>query len=181
MKKTYQYPRGLSVALCAFVVIPCAREVCGQTVYDFSTNAGVDRFAFGVEIPKTPVPPTVNDIPSTEFSAADYTAVAFSDDSRHSAGISATNQLRAAVRFAFTIADDPADITQIDVLFEGGGEGAGGNNIRVHVWNAVTSSYAIVGATNANPPPAGTRDGSTFVPQLWQSCAVRYERPGGQR
>ena len=110
--------RFLSVIVPSLVlVIPT--QVCEaqtETVYDFSTNAGVDRFAFGNGIPQSTIPQVVNDIPSTEFSAADYTAVSVSDDARHTTG-PVGNLNRSAVRFVFNIAEDAATITQLDVLW----------------------------------------------------------------
>ncbi len=143
--------------LCAFVVILCAREVCGQavTVYDFSSNAGVDRFAFGNSVPKSPIPPTANTIPSTEFFAADYTAVAVSDDSRHDTG-GVGGCCRAAVRFAFTIAETPASITQLDLLWEGGGAGGASADIRVWLWNDVTASYEDISGRIITVAPPDT-------------------------
>lgn len=38
MTKMYQLCRRLPVACCMFIVLLSAREVSGQTVYDFSTN-----------------------------------------------------------------------------------------------------------------------------------------------
>jgi hypothetical protein len=121
-------------------------------VYDFSTNGGVDRLAYGISIPKNPIPPAVNDIPAVEFSAADYTAIGMSDDARHTTG-NVSGQIRAAVRFAFTIAEQPADVVQLGVLWEGGGSVDTSNVVEVWLWNAVTSEYEPVGSTNLAAPP----------------------------
>lgn len=118
MNKMYQLCRRLPVACWAFIVILSTCEDSGQTVYDFSTNPGVDRFAFGVSILTSQRPPSTNDIPPTEVSAADNAPLCVSPDSRRSTGIFG-NQVNAAVRFAFTFAEQPANINQIALLRRG--------------------------------------------------------------
>ncbi|MFQ5422479.1 MAG: dockerin type I domain-containing protein [Phycisphaerae bacterium] len=127
------------------------------TVYDFGSGAGIDRFAFGVSVAEIPIPPTANGVPSTPFSAADYTAVAASDDARYGTGI-IEGGIVAATRFVFTVSEPPPSVTQIDVLWEGGA--SGGETHSVWLWNAVTGSYALVGSQNAAVPPDGLVTGS---------------------
>lgn len=109
-----------SAAWGLFVVLFFSWDAYGQAVYDFSSSAGVDRFASGNSIRKDPIPPLINNIPSVEFSAADYTAVAVSDDLRYSTG-TVVGPNRVAVRFAFSIADRTSTIPQFDRLRPRGG------------------------------------------------------------
>ncbi|MCH7871596.1 MAG: hypothetical protein IID33_07830, partial [Planctomycetes bacterium] len=129
-------------------------------IYDFDTGAGVDRFAYGTIIPNTPIPPAVNSIPSTEFSGADYTAIAISDDARHTTGITpgGGSQDRAAVRFVFTLTEPASSINKLDVQWEGGAAVSSGGNdqLQLWIWNAVTSSYTLVAGTGLSPPPPDT-------------------------
>lgn len=122
-----------------------------QSTYDFSVNVGVDRFAYGDSIPNAVLPPTVNNIPTTELSTSDYTAISASDDSRYDTGV-VSDPDRAATRFVFTLAEDPSTITQLDIEWEGGGA-SGSGTVRVWAWNAAASAYGLVGFTTAEPPP----------------------------
>jgi hypothetical protein len=60
--------------MCAAALALNASQADAQTtsVYDFSTNAGVDRFAYGTSAPRSPIPPTSNTIPSVEFGPTEY-------------------------------------------------------------------------------------------------------------
>jgi len=165
-------PLVLSLLLCAALSTVASESRAQSTaVYDFSTNAGVDRFAYGVSVPRASIPPTSNTIPSVAFAAGDYTAVAASDDSRHATGVvGATN--RAAVRFTFTITEAPGAIMGLDVLFEGGGGTGGGGNSQVWLWNATTTSYELVGSTALSVPPDTTITGSyTITPSAYVDAA----------
>ncbi len=128
--------------------------VVGQMVYDFSTNAGVDRFAFRESVPKDPIPPTVNNIPSTAFSGVIYPSIAASDGSSIVTADYGGSS-RAAWRFVFTLAEPGSTLTQLDVLWEGGAkrDAFGSGQVDVWVWNDVTSAYVLVGSTVESPPP----------------------------
>jgi hypothetical protein len=148
---------GLFVALA-----PGTAKTYGQAqhVYDFSTNAGVDRFAYGNFIPSSPLPPTANNVPSTELSGAGYTAISASDDSRYTTGL-VVDPDRPATRFVFTLAEQESWVTQLDVRWEGGATTGGESaTVVVWIWNATTSAYGIVGTTLAVPPPDGVISGS---------------------
>ena len=149
------FPFQFEISCVLFVLVAwLGSPVAAQTVYDFSINAGVDRFAYAVSIPKDPIPPTVNNIPSTEIPSFYYSVIAFSNASRWDTGtVGGAN--RAAFRAVFSIAEAPTSITQLDVLWEGGAREAasGQGQVDVWVWNAVTSSYVLIGSTTSAPPP----------------------------
>ncbi|MFQ5463689.1 MAG: right-handed parallel beta-helix repeat-containing protein [Phycisphaerae bacterium] len=130
-----------------------APAVALGTVYDFGSGAGVDRFAFGNALPAAPLPPVTNAVPSTVFGSADYAAVALSDDSRYSTGVIEGGNV-AATRFVFSIAEPPGAITQIDILWEGGGDQDAFQT--VWLWNAGTASYVLAGSRTGAVPPDGT-------------------------
>ncbi len=104
-----------SAAWGLFVVLAFSWDAYGQAVYDFRSSAGVDRFAYENSIPKTPIPPLINNIPSVEFSAAHYTAVAVSDDPRYSTG-TVVGPNRSVVRFPLSIAERASTIPKLDRL-----------------------------------------------------------------
>jgi len=146
--------------ICALVIVLSAGGASAQTVYDFSSNSGVDRFAYGNSIPST-IPPIDNAIPSTELLSADYTAISLSDDARHSTG-NFSGGTRAGTRYVFTVAEAPAYITQIDVLWEGGASAAatGQGFLNVWIWDAVTLTYVLVGSDQQVAPPDVVISGS---------------------
>ncbi len=123
-----------------------------ETVYDFASGAGVDRFAYHNSISELAIPPASNAVPATPFSPADYSAVALSDDVRFTTGIIEGGMV-PATRYVFTIADTAASITQIDVLWEGGANE--GEMQSVWLWNNTTNSYTLVGSQNTVTPPDG--------------------------
>ncbi|MFQ5491208.1 MAG: hypothetical protein ACE5GE_10835, partial [Phycisphaerae bacterium] len=140
--------------LCVILGLP--GNVLG-TVYDFSTGAGVDHFAYGNSIPDAAIPPAINNVPSATFGPTDYAAVGASDDSRYTTGV-IEGGIVAATRFTFTIAEPPATVTRLDVLWEGGSNQ--GEFQSVWLWNATTGSYTLVGSQSAAVPPDGTIAGS---------------------
>ena len=142
-----------------------AQAVITDITYDFSTTtdaAGVDHCVAGVDcfawrpgtnaIPSSPIPPTANNIPATLlFSASDYTAVAASDIFSVATSLVGGSK-RAAMRFVFTIYEDPATLTSLGVFWEGqvtDAPGAVNGTIQVYLWNASTSSYTLVGSTTS--------------------------------
>lgn len=149
------FPRNISVAIGTLLALLfCAHPAGGQTVYDFSTNAGVDRFAFKESVPATPIPPDVNNIPSVAFIASAYATIAASD-SASIVTLDFGGGLRAAWRFEFTLAEPGSSLTQLDVLWEGGAksDAFGFGQVDVWVWNAATGAYVLVDSTVESPPP----------------------------
>jgi hypothetical protein len=58
-------------------------------VYDFSSGAGTQHFAYGVSI-FIPAPPTSNATPTIAFNTTNYTGVSTSNDVRYSARFGAS-------------------------------------------------------------------------------------------
>ncbi len=172
----------ITTAVLGFAVIP--NVLHAATIYDFSTSAGIDRFAFGNAVPAAPTPPTTNTIPSIAFGPADYAAASSSDDSRYGTGVIEGGNA-AATRFVFSIAEVPATITQIDVLWEGGADQ--GAIQFVWLWNATTGSYSLAGSQTGAAPPDGTVASTiTNAPSNYIDAAgnltilITYSAEGGE-
>lgn len=109
------------------------------STYDFSINAGADRWAYRFETAANP-PRTANE-PSTRFSRPLYTRIAAEDrrmaeDSTQSRGYYATH------RFEIQLAEDPAEITRLEVRWTGRGTHAlGTQGARLYMWNGSASAY----------------------------------------
>jgi agmatine/peptidylarginine deiminase len=110
-----------------------------QTVYDFSTGAGVDKWAWGYQTP-TWTSIGGNRHPVTlELSAGNYTAMAVSDAS---GGDSDANRYRSSYPsggyetthvFEFTILEDPSLILDLGILWEGYGDDC--IQMEMYVWD----------------------------------------------
>lgn len=84
------------------------------------TDAGVAPSSVGVSVPSTQRTPPTNHIPPTAVSAADHTGLlpSVSDDLRQITDIFG-NQVKATVRLAFTLAEQPTSSNKIAVLRRG--------------------------------------------------------------
>lgn len=116
-----------------------------QTVYDFSTNAGVDRWAWGVQTAswyyidgnRYPV--------SSELSPTNYARIAASDAT---GGDSDTNRYITSYPsssyesthvFEFTINEDPATILDLKLMWEGYGDDC--TQMEMYVWDHVAGNW----------------------------------------
>ena len=117
-----------------------------QHVYDFSTGAGVDKKAWGYQIGNwvlldtTRKPGTL-----TELSAANYARLATSnatggdtDINRYISPIPAATSKTTHV-FEFTIDENPAEMVDIGLLWEGYGDAC--IQMELYVWDYVTGKW----------------------------------------
>jgi len=117
-----------------------------QTIYDFSTGAGVDKFCYGyqtsswyyIDGERIPV--------STEISSDNYLKLAYSDatgndydPNRYISTIPSSGQESTHI-FEFTINEDPADILDIEILWEGYADDC--TQIELYVWDYVEEQWS---------------------------------------
>ena len=109
------------------------------TTYDFTTGAGLDRWAFRKQ--HDAKPPASNDVPSIEFTSAEYTNIEV-DDGTYQADISSTKRYYAIHRFKFDIAEPESSITKLDILWDGAGYIRWGTRgATLYIWNFETGAY----------------------------------------
>ena len=115
-----------------------------STTYDFSRDAGINKWAYkGYSYEK---PPSDLEIGS-QFSSAEYNAIASSDDSRASYSGGGGEGSYDFHRFKFRIDEELAQIKRLHVLHEGYGyfhEG-GGNGVELFIWNYSSNQWESVG------------------------------------
>jgi agmatine/peptidylarginine deiminase len=160
----------------------------GQTVYDFTTGGGVDKFGLGywtldwslLDSNRTPLSSEIESI----FSQA-YRRLAYSDGTlgdwdlnryispypwdHHSTHV-----------FEFTIYEDPTEIDDIDILWEGYADGC--TQVELYVWDYVEGQWSdgagLYGQNRFMDNWAGNRDG-TLNGNI-QSDFERYIDASGQ-
>ncbi len=142
-----------------------------QTVYDFTSGAGVNRFGWGyqtsnwntyVEGRHDPVASEVDTLVGTA-----YTRLAHSDatggdsDSDRYISPDPSNGYESTHVFEFTIAEDPADIDDIAIRWEGYGDWC--TQIELYVWDDVEGTWSdghgLFGQNRFMDNWAGNRDG----------------------
>jgi len=102
-----------------------------KKLYDFSTRTpGTNAWAFKNQV--NAKPPNTCDVPNTEFSSTDYAKIKV-DDGTYQDASSLTQY--AAHRFNFSIDEDAANITAINVTWNGRGYKAGGDGATLYIWN----------------------------------------------
>ncbi|MEA1943889.1 MAG: CARDB domain-containing protein [Euryarchaeota archaeon] len=90
--------------------------------YDFLTGAGEDKWAFKDEIGANP--PDGNGVPDGEFSSSnpdEYARIEADDDTNYQSDETGATGNYAAHRFNFSISEDPDDISEINVTWNGKG------------------------------------------------------------
>ena len=104
---------------------------------DFSTGAGVNKWAYKDEVAGTP---TTNNVPSEEFSSGEYTNIE-ADDNNDQSNNAQSDEYNAAHRFNFSISGNPSFVTKINVTWNGKGlynPGACGGSYDgaiLYIWN----------------------------------------------
>jgi len=113
-----------------------------QVTYNFvGTHTGHN--AYQGSIPATPLPPTSNEVPSTELSSEEYDDIESSNNMRHVT--SPTTGTRAAQRYVFTLAQSGPSLFDMNVLWEG--RSSEGGSVSFYVWDNNSSSYTLVEST----------------------------------
>lgn len=116
-----------------------------QTVYDFATGAGTDKFGYGyrsyawsfVNGNRTPV--------TTELSGSNYSQIAHSDatggdtDPNRYISQDPSTSYESTHIFEFTIAEDPSEIDDIGILWEGYADQC--TQIELYVWDYVEGNW----------------------------------------
>jgi agmatine deiminase len=119
-----------------------------QTLYDFSTGAGVDKWAWGTQ---TFSYDARNRYPVTaELTSANYAKIAASDavgsdtdPNRYIAPFPSSSAETTHV-FEFTIAEDPALMLDIGILWEGYGDDC--TQMEMYVWNSLRGRWGDGGS-----------------------------------
>jgi agmatine deiminase len=137
-----------------------------ETVYDFSSGAGVNKFGFGRQtLSWTNVNANLNPV-ATALTAANYTAMATSnatggttDANRYiSATLSSGNESTHLYRFV--LAEPAAEIDQIKVIWEGYANAC--TQVELYVWNNALGNWGdangLVGQNRYLDSFAGNRD-----------------------
>lgn len=111
--------------------------------YDFSnTNQGVDSFAYRYQ-QNSGLPPIVNNVPNTEFTAGEYDNIEFIDGNTQQE-IGDINGYYVGHRFVFNIVENLNDIVNISISWWGNITVIGGgasHGFQGFLWNWTTSSY----------------------------------------
>ena len=111
--------------------------------YDFSTGAGSDKWAYRRQA--SVKPPGTNDVPSTEFTTAEYGRIE-SNNNVFQEDITDAGSYYSTHRFTLKIQEDISSITSIYVLWNGKGytESSGSGAIdgaTLYIWNSANGEY----------------------------------------
>jgi PGF-pre-PGF domain-containing protein len=117
--------------------------VADPTIYDYSTGAQVDKWAYSGDAGNDG-PPADNTTPSTDIGEGNYAGIASSDDNNYTfTGIGSAIS-NPTIRFYILISEDPASVTQLDYSWEG--YGAAGQTAAFYIWNVTNSTWELVGS-----------------------------------
>ncbi|MHC4090725.1 MAG: hypothetical protein ACYSVY_10700 [Planctomycetota bacterium] len=123
-----------------------------QTMYDLSSNAGVDRFAYGtytnswaedLQGIRRQCPEACTEVTTVTPDA--YDRLAASDatgdetDPNRYVNTEPGPAEESTLIVEFNIAEDPADVTQLDLLWEGFGAGTG--HLEFYIWDYVQGNW----------------------------------------
>ncbi len=174
---------GISEAQSAadFRIAPARR-----TLYDFSSGAGFDRWAWGSQTSSWNAVSGVRQAVSNPLSAANYAALATSnatagdsDTGRYisptpSSGFESTHVLE------FTLQEDPARILDLEILVEGYAQNC--TELELYVWDPLAGQWGDGrgnhGQNNYLDSWAGTRDG--FIRANLRTDIPRYVGAGNR-
>lgn len=128
------------------VSLPFSYSVIGEntSTYDFSNGAGANKWAYRRQASQRP--PSGNNVPSIEFSTAQYNRISSDDGIRQNEV--ANVGYYASHRFVFSIKE--SNITLIHILWNGIGRNDwifGGNGATLYVWNYTSGNYEIMDTT----------------------------------
>ena len=141
-----------------FTIVPAQ-----QTVYDFSSGAGTDKFGWGYQtsywnlIDENRLPVTT-DIESLVTGA--YTQISASDNSRYMSPTPSTGSESTHV-YEFTISEDPDIIDDVEIYWEG--YAASCTQVELYIWDYVAGQWSNgedrQGQNHYLDSWAGNRDG----------------------
>ena len=149
-----------------------------RVTYDFGTNAGVDRFATGTQTSAWSAV-SANSLPvTTALTAANYAAMAtanatggITDANRYICPAVASSSEATHV-FRFRIAEQPADISELRITWEGFADRC--TQAELYVWDVAQSQWGnaagLVGQNRYADSWAGNRD-EALVASITQNVA----------
>jgi len=115
----------------------------GMHLYDFSTGAGIDKWAYEKSNEASNPPSTGPDIVD-EYEFTNYTEIATPDDVHYSTNIRSGGGNRYATHhFNFSIDENPVVITNLYVEWEGYGTRS---TSYLYIWNVSTSTWERIGS-----------------------------------
>lgn len=113
-------------------------------VYDFSTGAGTNKWAYRYQVGANP---TAGD-PSTEFTSTEYGYIK-TDNGVFQSDLTSTNNYYAAHRFNFSIAETSP--TKINVTWNGKGwHATSTNGAELYIYNFTSAAYELLDSTVSN-------------------------------
>ncbi len=167
-----------------------------QTTYDFTSGAGVDKFGYGTQTSSWSSVNNIRRPVNTQLSAASYTKLALSDanggdtDPNRYISPNPTTGWESTHVFELTIAEDPADIDLVKLLWEGYGDQC--TQVELYAWDYTQGQWSngagLYGQNRYLDNWAGNRDGlltgyltsdfSRFIDASGQMTLLLYsERP----
>ncbi len=117
------------------------------TIYDFSTGAGVDKWAYRKQ--HNEKPPGTDDVPGTEFNDVQYNRIGTRDGLMQ---LDNTNRYGyyAIHRFRIRILTPASEITGINISWYGiGFRFLGTNGASLYVWNTTAGRYELLDRANS--------------------------------
>jgi len=154
-----------AVSADVFTICPGSR-----TVYDFDTGAGMDKFGWGyqtetwsnVDGTRKPVTTPLDSLVGTAYAKIAHSdATGGETDVNRYISPAPTTGREATHVFQFTINQDPADIDDIEVHWEGFADWCA--QVELYVWDYVASQWSdgagLIGQNNFMDNWAGNRDG----------------------
>ena len=160
-----------------------------QTLYDFATGAGVDKFGYGyqtyswynVDGIRTPVETEISTLVDGAYAKLAYSDATGGDyDSNRYISPDPSGGQESTHIFEFTIDEDPAQVDDLEVFWEGYADGC--TQIELYAWDYAEEQWGdasgLFGQNRFMDNWAGNRDGilSTHV----RSDFERYIDPSGQ-
>lgn len=165
--------RNVATLVLLFLGLMLAVSASAQTVYDFSSGAGTTHFAFGtytdswasdVDGQRRKTPEVGTEVTSVQADA--YTRLSASDatggDTDANRYINPDESFgdESTLIVEFDIAEDPLNVTQIDVLWEGYGDAA--HHMELYIWDYVNGNWAngqgLLGENNFMADGSGNAD-----------------------
>ncbi len=173
--------QGEAISADVFRIAPGSRSV-----YDFAAGAGVDRFGYGYQTSSWYSVDGVRTPVASEISASEYTRIAYSDatggDSDPNRYISPipSSTYESTHIFEVTVVEDPAEIDDIEILWEGYADDC--TQAELYVWDYVEGQWSngegLFGQNRFMDNWAGNRDG--YLKENIRSDFQRYFDGSGQ-
>ncbi|MBU1087073.1 MAG: PQQ-binding-like beta-propeller repeat protein [Candidatus Omnitrophica bacterium] len=143
LKINFKLLLGFSISLTVMLVCFDTNNIlAGTNTYDFSTGAGINKW--GYESGVSAKPPAANNLPSS--ATMTYSNIS-TDNSIRETAISGTNGIYPAQRFKFTITETESTVEQINVLWNGIGDGKTNDGVELYIWDYSGNAYVFLNST----------------------------------